>query len=224
MNGHSTPSVQWMRFSRAALVVGLAAAALLAGAALLSPAEVPRILPGYLTAFLYFLGLSLGSCVLLMIHGLTGGRWGMFIGRSLSAAVTPLPLLALLFLPIAFGVEQLYPWAAPDAAAHNPIIAAKARYLNVEGFELRAGIAFGLWLILAICLRRWTQPADPQTVAAARSRLAKLSGPGLIGYGLTMTFASVDWNMSLLPEWYSSMLPVIGWGRRSCRQWRWPRW
>jgi hypothetical protein len=212
MNGHSTPAVQWMRFSRGALMVGLAAAVILAGAAWLSPAEVPRILPGYLTVFLYFLGLSLGSCVLLMIHGLTGGRWGMFIGRSLSAAVTPLPLLALLFLPIAFGVEQLYPWAAPDAAAHDPIIAAKAKYLNVDGFELRAAIAFGLWLLLAHFLRRWTQPGDPQTVAVARSRLAKLSGPGLIGYGLTMTFASVDWNMSLLPHWYSSMLPVIGWG------------
>jgi hypothetical protein len=212
MNGHSTPAVQWMRFSRGALVVGLAAAAILAGAAWLSPAEVPRILPGYLTAFLYFLGLSLGSCVLLMIHGLTGGRWGMFIGRSLSAALTPLPLLALLFLPIAFGVEQLYPWAAPDAAAHNPIIAAKSRYLNVEGFELRAAIAFGVWLILGHCLRRWSQPADPQAIAGARRRLAKLSGPGLIGYGLTMTFATVDWNMSLLPEWYSSMLPVIVWG------------
>ena len=140
--------------------------------------EVPRILPGYLTAFLYFLGLSLGSCVLLMIHGLTGGRWGMFVGRSLSAAITPLPLLALLFLPIAFGVEQLYPWAAPDAAEHHPIVAAKAQYLNVEGFELRAGIAFGLWLLIGLGLRRWTQPADPQGVAAARRWLGKIERPG----------------------------------------------
>ena len=147
-----------------------------------------------------------------MIHGLTGGRWGMFVGRALSAAVTPLPLLALLFLPIAFGVEQLYPWAAPDAAEHHPIIAAKAQYLNVEGFELRAGIAFGLWLLIGLGLRRWTQPADPQ----ARGRRAPLAGedqrPGLICYGLTMTFATVDWNMSLMPEWSSSMLPVIVWG------------
>jgi hypothetical protein len=212
MNGQAISAVEWMRFSRAALVVGLAAAAILAGAAWLSPAEIPRILPGYLTVFSYFLGLSLGSCVLLMIHGLTGGRWGMFIGRSLSAAITPLPLLALLFLPIGLGVEYLYPWAAPDAAAHDPIIEAKSQYLNVEGFELRAVIAFGVWLLLGVCLRRWTLPADPASMIGARRRLAKLSGPGLIGYGLTMTFATVDWNMSLLPHWYSSMLPVIVWG------------
>jgi hypothetical protein len=213
MNGRSTPAMQCARFSRIALVVGLASAAILGAASWLSPAvAVPRILPGYLTAFLYFLGLSLGSCVLLMIHGLTGGRWGMFIGRSLSAAVAPLPLLALLFLPIAFGVEQLYPWATPEMAAHHRIVAAKSQYLNIEGFELRAGIAFGLWLLIGLCLRRWTQPADRDRIAVARRRLGKLSGPGLICYGLTMTFASVDWNMSLMPEWYSSMLPVIGWG------------
>ncbi len=213
MNGHSTPSAPWTRFSRVALVVGLAAGAILGAAAWLSPADaVPRILPGYLTVFLYFLGLTLGSCVLLMIHGLTGGRWGMFIGRSLSAAVAPLPLLAVLFLPIAFGVEQLYPWAGPDAAAHDRIVAAKSQYLNVEAFEIRAAIAFGLWLLGAHFLRRWTQPADASRVLVARRRLGKLSGPGLICYGLTMTFASVDWNMSLMPEWYSSMLPVIGWG------------
>ena len=106
----------------------------------LSPADVPRILPGYLTRFSIFWDLSLGSCVLLMIHGLTGGRWGMFVGRSLSAAVTPLPLLALLFLPIAFGVEQLYPWAAPTRPSITRSWPRKPQYLNVEGFELRAGV------------------------------------------------------------------------------------
>ena len=179
MNGHSNSAARvdaiFAHCARGRFGVGRDSGA----AAWLSPAEgVPRILPGYLTAFLYFLGLSLGSCVLLMIHGLTGGRWGMFIGRALSAAVAPLPLLALLFLPIAFGVEQLYPWATPDAAAHNPIVAAKSRYLNVEGFEVRAGVAFGLWLLLGLCLQRWTRPADPEQVAGRASPAGKIERAG----------------------------------------------
>jgi hypothetical protein len=210
---HATSVASWIRCSRVALVIGLASAAVLAVAAWTSPTtEVPRILPGYLTAFLYFLGLSLGSAVLLMIHALTGGRWGMFIGRALSAALVPLPLLALAFLPIFFGIEQLFPWAVPGAAEHHPLIESKSRYLNIEGFELRAGIYFVFWLILCFWLRLGTRPAEPEVVAGRRSWLAGLSGPGLIGYGLTMTFATVDWNMSLLPDWYSSMLPVMAWG------------
>ncbi len=147
-----------------------------------------------------------------MIHALTGGRWGMFIGRALSAAVAPMPLLALAFLPIAFNVERLFPWAVPGAADRDPIIAKKALYLNVDGFELRAAIYFAFWLILCFLLRQWTRPAEPAVVANRRRWLGRISGPGLIGYGLTMTFATVDWNMSLMPGWSSSMLPVIAWG------------
>jgi hypothetical protein len=212
MTEHVTTAAGWIRFSRVALLVGLVAAGVLGVGAWTSTDEVPRLLPAYLTAFLYFLGISLGSTVLLMIHALTGGRWGMFVGRALSAAVAPLPLLAVAFLPIAFNVERLYPWAVPGAADHDPIIAAKALYLNVDGFELRAAIYFGFWVVLGFLVRQWTRPAEPSVVASRRRWLGRISGPGLIGYGLTMTFATVDWNMSLLPGWSSSMLPVIAWG------------
>jgi hypothetical protein len=213
MNERAISAASWMRFSRVALVVGLAAGGVLGIAAWSSPSgEVPRILPGYLIALLYFLGLSLGSAVLLMIHALTGGRWGMFVGRALSAAVAPMPLLAVAFLPIAFGVERLFPWAVPGAAEHDPTIAKKAEFLNVDAFEVRAGIYFGFWLILCFLVRQWTRPAEPDVVAGRRRWLGKIAGPGLIGYALTMTFATVDWNMSLIPDWYSSMLPVIAWG------------
>ena len=213
MNQSASSAAAWIRYSRVALVVGLVSGGILAVAGWSNPSgELPRILPGYLTVFLYFLGLSLGSAVILMIHALTGGRWGMFVGRALSAALAPLPLLALGFLPIFFGVERLFPWAMPGAAERYPVLAKKAQYLNVEAFQLRAAIYFGVWLLLCFFVRQWTRLAEPGQIAGRRSWLAKLSGPGLIAYGLTMTFASVDWNMSLMPEWYSSMLPVIGWG------------
>jgi hypothetical protein len=212
MNDRASSAAAWIRFSRIALLVGLVAGGILAFAGLSTSDEAARILPGYLTVFLYFLGLSLGSTVILMIHALTGGRWGMFVGRALSAAVAPLPLLALAFLPIAFGVERLFPWAMPGAAEHHPLVAKKALYLNVDAFQIRAAIYFGFWLILCFCVRKWTRPAAPEQIAVRRRHLARLAGPGIIGYALTMTFAAVDWNMSLLPDWYSSMLPVIVWG------------
>jgi len=69
---------------------------------------------GYLISYMDWLGICLGSMVILMIRHLTGGGWGMVIRRILGASMRTVPLLAVLFLPIAFfGVPRLYPWAMP---------------------------------------------------------------------------------------------------------------
>ena len=36
-----------------------------------------------------------------------------------------------------------------------------------------------------------------------------LSGGGLLAYGLTITFASFDWLMSLEPHWFSTIYGVL---------------
>ena len=78
--------------------------------------------PAYLVGFLYWLGISLGCMGLIMLHHLVGGSWGLVIRRPLeSGAMTVLPL-ALLFVPIAFGVQSLYPWARAGSAGHEAVI------------------------------------------------------------------------------------------------------
>ena len=191
---------------RWALLIGLVAAAVSAAGGYLNPA---RFFPAYLVGYLFWLGITLGCLALAMLHHLTGGGWGMAIRRIVEAGFGTLPLLALLFLPLLFGMPTLYEWTRPKEVALDEILQNKARYLNVESFQIRAGIYFVIWIILGFVLNRWSSGIDPADEPRRRRKLALLSGPGLILWGLTTTFAAVDWVMSLEPHWYSSMFGVL---------------
>jgi hypothetical protein len=170
-----------------------------------------QFLQSYLIGFLFVACLMLGCLGLLMVHHLTGGAWGMVCRRIWEAATRTLPLVALLFLPIAFNLPALYKWAAPEAAA-DPIIQLKAAYLNPTFFFVRAVVFFAVWGILIFLLNRWSKEQDdtaPQLPGPADARFRVLSGPGLVLFVLTVTFMSVDWVMSLDPHWYSTMFGVI---------------
>ncbi len=167
------------------------------------------VLGAYLIAFLFVLGISLGCTALLMIHHLTGGAWGRMIRRVLEAAARTLPLTVLLVIPVLLGVRVLYTWSRPEVLAEDELIAAKSWYLNLPGFLVRTGVYFAVWLVLAAQLNRWAleEERTPSTRLALKCR--RLSGPGLVLYGLTMTFAAVDWAMSLEPHWFSTIYGVL---------------
>ncbi len=187
-------------YARRAALVGVAALAAHGVGLWLQPDAFFR---GYLVGYQFWLGVALGSLALWMLHQLTGGDWGHLLGGVLRAAVSTLPLLALLFLPVAFGLDHIYPWTRPESMADDSLLAAKARYLNPHWFLVRATIYFAVWLVLGLLLSRWV--ARPDGVRRARA----LSGPGLVAYGLAVTFAAVDWIMSLQPYWYSTIFPVV---------------
>ncbi len=165
--------------------------------------------PAYLVGYLFWLGIALGSLAITMLHHLTGGQWGLVIRRTLEAAYSTLPLMALLFVPLLFGLETLYPWARADVMAHDVLLQGKAKYLNVEFFQIRAAIYFVLWIALGFVLNRISAGADPASEPRRVRWLALVSGPGLILWCLSITFAAVDWGMSLEPHWYSSMYGVL---------------
>ncbi len=168
-----------------------------------------RFYAAYMTAFLYFLGLGLGSMALAMIHGLTGGGWGLAIRRILEASFQTLPLMAVLFLPLLLGVHTIYEWAEPDYVNAHVTLARKAAYLNVPGFQIRALVCFGVWLSLAGLLS-WFSPNKERDPESPRSQwLQRISGFGMVLYGLSATVAAVDWVMSLEPEWFSTMYGVL---------------
>lgn len=151
----------------------------------------------YLLGYGLLLGGALGGLGLAILHNLTGGRWGNAIRRRIDAAARTLPLVALLFLPIAFGARELYPWARPGAA-DDPLIAHKAAYLNLTAFYVRAAVYFALWIALAWLSSREKNPARAERIAA----------PGFLLWFLSVTFASFDWYMSLDPHWVSSIFGV----------------
>jgi hypothetical protein len=163
----------------------------------------------YLFAEVFFVGLSLGSLGLLMIHHLTGGYWGYGVRRFLEAAVGNLPLLALLFIPIFFGLSELYPWRHPDIVAAQELLGKKQGYLNTPGFIIRAVVVFAIWIIISRLLVKWSAEQDVTVSVEPTRKMRTLSGPGLVIYPMTMTFAAVDWIMSTEAEWYSTMFPVL---------------
>ena len=194
------------RVRGAALVLGVAGLVGLAIGWFVDPGQCLR---SYLVGFVFWVGVPLGCLAVLMIHGVTGGAWGVAIRRPLESAALTLPLMALLFIPVALGAGRLYVWAQPEVVAHDPILQHKALYLNWPFFCARAVLYFVSWILVARSLAYWSLAQDAGTDARADQRLYFLARGGLVLLGLTMTFASFDWMMSLEPHWYSTIYGIL---------------
>jgi hypothetical protein len=157
----------------------------------------------YLMAYLFWFGLTLGSMALVMLQYLTGGAWGVVIRRTLESATRTLPVLAILFLPIVFGMRSLYEWDNPALVRREPVLQHRSAYMNPVFFVIRAILYFVIWAIFAYLLNRWSAQEDER--GSRQKRLKALSAPGLIIYVFTITFASVDWAESLETHWFSTM-------------------
>jgi hypothetical protein len=194
------------RLRRPALAAGVVALAACAYGAIASPDAFFR---GYLFAYVFFAGLTLGCLAIVMLQHLTGGAWGIPIRRILESGTRTLPLIAVLFLPIALGMKHLYSWSRPEEVAKDALLQAKEAYLNVPFFLARAAFYFAVWIAIAYFVNRWSLEQDRASSRALTRRLQILSAGGLVAYGLTMTFASIDWVMSLEPHWFSTMYGVL---------------
>jgi hypothetical protein len=207
MNAHSHPVPPRLdvvqRAALAASAVGLAASA--AGGL----ANPPQFFRSYLFAFLFWAGLAVGCLSISMIHHLTGGLWGSVIRRILEAGTRTLPVVALMFLPVALAVPRLYPWADPGRVAADPLLRHKSLYLNPPSFYGRAVFYFAVWIALAHWMSKWSLALDAGPDRATSRRLRGLSGGGLVLLGLTITFSSIDWAMSLDPHWFSTIYGVL---------------
>ena len=175
-----------------------------------------RFFHSYLVAFLFVLGLSLGSLGLLMLQHLTGGHWGIMTRRPLESATRVLPVVALFFLPIAiFGMKHLYgAWLTAPSTGEGALSDFQKTYLTGNGYLIRAVIYFAIWLLLMFVFNRWSQEQDiNREDRALRRRMKMLAGPGIILYVFVMSFAAIDWVMSLSPHWASTIygfLFVVG--------------
>jgi hypothetical protein len=178
--------------------------------ALLNPVQ---FFHSYLLAYLFWVSLALGCLALIMLHHLVRGAWGALILRLLEAGASTLPLMGVAFVPLLFGLGHLYAWARPEMVAGDTLLQHKSPYLNVPFFVLRTAVYFAIWIVLSTCLTRWSRQLDQATTSAAAQvllrRLRRLSGPGLVLYVLTVTFAAVDWAMSLEPHWYSTIYGMV---------------
>ncbi len=163
----------------------------------------------YLFSYLFYLGLTLGCLALLMLQYLSGGGWGIVIRRITEAATRTIPWLAALFIPILIGIPKLYIWSNDAAVKADPLLQHKHLYLNVPFFYARAVFYFLGWWLFAHLLNKWSHEQDIEGRDPKARRLQLLSGPGLMFYGFSITFAAVDWAMSLNPHWYSTIYGLL---------------
>ena len=165
------------------------------------------LLHSYLLAFMFILGLSLGSLGLLMMQHLTGGMWGIVIRRPLESATRALPLVFILFAPIFFGFRYLYgAWLNAPTTGEGRLSEFQQHYLTASWFHIRALIYFAVWLVLMWTFNSWSRKQDvDREDRTLRRRLKMLAGPGIILYVFAMSFAAIDWVMSLSPHWASTI-------------------
>jgi len=162
----------------------------------------------YLVAFLFWIGITLGCLALLMVQHLTGGQWALVIRRILEAGSRTLPLMAVAALPLLAGMKSLYSWSRPGQT--DPVILTKHLYLNPEFFMARMVLYFCVWFALAHLLNKGSRTEDVEGAGLPLlMRMEALSGVGLVLYGFTVTFAGVDWVMSLEPRWYSTIYGLL---------------
>ncbi|MDQ3668087.1 MAG: hypothetical protein M3410_16250 [Acidobacteriota bacterium] len=216
MNGVYSAPPEVGRWQQRALIVGAVSTLLFAVGAYLDPAQ---FFHSYLVAYLFWAGIALGSLAILLLQHLTGGAWGLVIRRVLEAATRTIPLMAVLFIPIILGAHRIYPWTQHEEMSKTPALEEKARlYLNLPFFSGRAALYFATWILTAYLLNHWSREQDRTTDRRFGRRMRMLSGPGLLLFVLTVTFASVDWAMSLNPDWFSTiygLLFVIAWALSS---------
>jgi hypothetical protein len=201
-----TPPADLGRVSTRALIVGVIFTLVLIFGAFL---DRKQFFHAYLIGFILWIGLTLGSLALLMLQHLTGGAWGLVIRRVLEAATRTLPLMIILFVPLVFGLKDIYPWTDPLFMKTTNALQQKSKYLNPSFFLIRAAIYFVFWSLLALLLNWLSLEQDRTADKNIRKRLQMVSGPGLGLLIISMTFASVDWIMSLEPAWMSTIFGLI---------------
>ena len=191
---------------RNALIAGIIG---IIGVAVLGMRDTQQFFRSYLFAFIYWNTIPLGCMGVLMLHHLTGGRWGLPIRRILEAGTRTLSLMFFLFLPVVFGMKKLYIWANADVVASDPVLQDKHWWLNNTGFIARYVIYFALWMIIVTLLNKWSREQDETGNPALADRMEALSAPGVVLWAFVVTGAAVDWVMSLEPHWYSTIYGLL---------------
>ncbi|HTK94569.1 MAG TPA: hypothetical protein VL382_02935, partial [Terriglobales bacterium] len=193
---------------RRSFIIGAVATVLSIVAVFVSPDHFFR---AYLMAYMFWLGVTLGCLALLMLQYLSGGTWGLIIRRQLQAASKNIPMMFALFIPLLFAIGRLYPWADANRVVGDEILRHRESVFTPTWWVGRAILYFLCWWILGYGLTRLSEIRDnnPGNDYQWRRRFQKFAAPGLVVYGFTITFASIDWVMSLDPHWSSTMYGVL---------------
>lgn len=211
MRASFTAPAELNRLKTLSLAVGfIGLAALVFGAYFM---DMTQALRSYLLGFMYWAGIPIGCLGILMLQYIIHGNWGVITRRILEAASRTIWVVAFGFVPLLAGAEYLYPWLHADP--NDAILAHKAPYLNFTFFGARAIIYFALFSLMAYMLNKWSAEQERTGSFDLLNTMQRFSAPMMVIYALAVSFAGIDWVMSLDPHWFSTIFGLLvfeGWG------------
>ncbi len=164
----------------------------------------------YLTSFAFWVSLGLGGLFFTMLHHISGAKWSTVLVRISQAAMSVLPIMIIFFIPVYFGINELFDWSHPEIVAESSVLQGKAGFLNTSFFTIRAIIYFAIWGILAFLINKYSRLQDNGNDTTKQLRI--VSAPGMFLFAFTLSFAAFDWLMSLDPHWFSTMFGAYYFG------------
>lgn len=185
-----------------ALIVGIVG---IAASAFGYTLDAKQLFYSYLTSYLFWISIGLGGLFFTMLHHLVGATWSVVLRRLFENVMNILPMMILLFIPIALGMGHLYRWSDSEGMAADQLLKAKSGYLNTGFFLARALLYFAVWFLLSRSLYKSSLKQDESHDETLRTRFKRISAPGMILFAATITFAAFDWIMSLDAHWYSTI-------------------
>ncbi len=161
----------------------------------------------YLVAFLFWLSIGLGALFFTLINNISGSIWNIVLRRIYETIMAVLPVFIVLFLPLLFGIPNLFNWSNPEVVAADVLLSGKSAFLNVPFFIIRSGIYLFSWAILSRKLYQLSIKQDNGSTTIIH-RLKRISAPSIFLFALTVSFAAFDWIMALDANWYSTIFGV----------------
>ena len=205
------------RWRNLALGVGGICTVIILVVGLLFPAAKETALRAWLLGFMFACGIGAGGLGILHLQYLTGGAWGVVIRRIVEACSRTIPYLFVLSLPILIFVPSLYEWYHLHENG-DPVVLHRGWYMTWGGFVARTVIYFAIWWVMQYLLNKWSdaqdQSADYEESARWLGTATAFSGPSMVVFVLVVSFAAIDWTMTLSPHWFSTIwgfLYVAGW-------------
>ncbi|MDF1544280.1 MAG: hypothetical protein P1R58_04165 [bacterium] len=190
---------------RIALVLGILG---LAASAYGYTSDHGQFFHSWMVSFVFWLTVGLGALFFTLIHYLANARWSVVLRRFSEAVGLTLPLMALFFIPILFGMHDLFHWSHEEVVASDHLLSGKASYLNSGFFIIRSVGYFVIWGLVSWLLYAKSGQQEQGHSEKWLSSVRRISAPGIILFAVTITFASFDWLMSLDPHWYSTIFGV----------------
>ena len=164
-----------------------------------------RFFQSYAVAFAFTSAIGLGSFFFVMVMYLSGSAASVTVRRIMENIMVTLPVGAILFLPLIFGLKSVYPWTHPDIVAASEALHKKSGFLTENLFVLRTYGYFLLWSIWIFAIYRQSTKQDSQRSVRQMKVIARWCAPGLLLVFLVGTLAAYDWLMSVQPTWYSTI-------------------